>query len=222
MSKTARSDFWGIELFFDHRSNRSQGWESVPTFLQLNTMKTILTMTFSLAFSVAGFAAEPNKVAKEDCKKCDVAKAECAKECAAADTAYVVKGMTCGGCSNKVKAALAKMEGVKVNGVCYKSGHVAVNFDSAKTCPKQVLAAIDSTGFKVTGQQVSYKVTGMTCAGCSGAVQKVLAGTEGVTEVKSVCHKSGHAVVVIDPAKTCATNVAAAIDKTKFKVAKEG
>lgn len=184
-------------------------------------MKTILTVTLSLAFSVAGFAEETKKVSKEDRKESEAAKTECAKECSATETAYVVKGMSCGSCSDKIKTSLAKMEGVKVNSVCHKSGHVAVNFDSAKTCPTKVIAAIDSSGFKVTGQQVSYKLTGLTCTSCSSEVEKVLAKTEGVTKVKGVCHKSGNAVVVIDPAKTDSKKVAAAIDQTKYKVAKD-
>ena len=185
-------------------------------------MKTILSLTLSLAFSVAGIAEESKKVAAEHLEKGAAPKAECAKECAATESAYVVEGLKCDACSDKVKAALAKVEGVKVNSVCHKSGHVAVNFDSAETCPTKVIAAIDSTGFKVTGQQVSYKLTGLTCSNCSSAVEQVLAKTEGVTEVKGVCHKSGHAEVVIDPAKTSSAKVAAAIDQTKYKVSKEG
>lgn len=201
-------------------------------------MKAVVTITLSLALSTSGFAqqaAQPavEKPAAAPCPLCELPNRAailagrkcpegCAKLCCTGTEAnYVVKDMTCANCSGKVKAALAKLEGVQTRAVCHKSGHAVVKYDPAKIKPESVIAAINATGFNVVGEKVRYQVTGMTCAGCSRAVEKVLAEAEGVTKVESVCHQSGQATVVFDPAKTSKDKIAATIDQTKFKVAKE-
>ncbi len=70
---------------------------------------------------------------------------------------------------------------------------------------------------KDAANTVYVAVDGMTCGACSGKVTKALAAIDGVT-VKKVCHKSGSAKVVIDPAKTDQAAVVKAIDTTGFKV----
>lgn len=61
-----------------------------------------------------------------------------------------VDGMTCGGCSSKVKNAIAALDGVSANSVCHKSGKATVTFDPAKTSACKITAAINTTPFKVT------------------------------------------------------------------------
>jgi len=59
-----------------------------------------------------------------------------------------VKNMTCGGCSSKVKNAIAALDGVSGNAVCHKSGKATVTFDPAKTSKDKIVAAINTTPFK--------------------------------------------------------------------------
>ena len=60
-----------------------------------------------------------------------------------------VKDMACGACSAKVGKALTKLDGVKEGAACHKSKHAVVLFDPFKVKPEQIVATINSTGFKV-------------------------------------------------------------------------
>ena len=195
-------------------------------------MKNILTISLFLVGAGFGFADQAKKSApgSPDCKKCDVPSraavvagakkegGECAGACSASSVTYVVTGMTCGGCEGKVADKLAKIEGVEVEKICSKSGHAVVKYDAKKVKPEVLIATINATGYKVTGEQASFKVKGMTCGGCTSKVSDVLAKTEGVTKVEKVCSKGGCAVVVFDPAKTDKEKVAAANNTTPYTV----
>ena len=60
-----------------------------------------------------------------------------------------VKGMACGACSTKVNKALTKVKGVLEGEACHKGKKATVLFDPAKVKAKQVVAAINKTGFTV-------------------------------------------------------------------------
>jgi len=68
--------------------------------------------------------------------------------------------------------------------------------------------------------QAFYKVKGMTCEGCSGAISKSLAALDGVV-VKQVSHDNGTAIVDYDPKKVKKSDIEAAINIKKFKILSE-
>lgn len=79
-------------------------------------------------------------------------KANHAELCAAAKdcnyTRMSIKGMTCGGCENTIKAALMNIDGVnKVLGVCYKSGYAAVCANPVEASNEVLLKAVSAKGF---------------------------------------------------------------------------
>ncbi|MCH7690975.1 MAG: heavy-metal-associated domain-containing protein [candidate division Zixibacteria bacterium] len=79
-------------------------------------------------------------------------KANHAELCAAAKdcnyTKMSIKGMTCAGCENSIKAALMNLDGVnKVLGVCYKSGYAAVCANPDKASSEVLLKAVSARGF---------------------------------------------------------------------------
>ena len=187
-------------------------------------MKLIYTLTSLSLLSLSSLAS-----AAEDCKTCDPTLAktgECSDgTCNTSETAentakYIVTGMTCESCSNKVKTTLAAVEGVTVKSACHKSGNVVVNYDQDKTDKSKVQTALASTGFTVTGEKLDIPVLGMTCGTCAKKVTAALTSLEGCT-VGSVCHKSGHTTVTIDPAKTSEAKVIETINATGFKATKE-
>ncbi len=192
-----------------------------------NYMKLLNTLT---ALSILGLTSFSN--AAETCRKtCDKGAKKvsaCAGKCSsetcdleAADmTTFIVTGMTCSDCSGKLKTSLGAIEGVTVKKVCHKSGHVMVKYDEAKTDKSKVITAIAATGFKVAGEKLNIPVSGMTCGDCSDKVAKALTSLEGCSGI-GVCHKSGHASVVIDTAKTSEAKVMEVINATGFKVTKE-
>jgi copper ion binding protein len=190
-------------------------------------MKLLNTLT---ALSILGLTSFANaaETASKTCDKGAKKATACASECSkydcdmelASTKTFIVTGMTCSSCSDKVKTTLAAVEGVSVKKVCHKSGKVMVNFDGAKTDQSKVMTAISSTGFKVAGEQLSIPVSGMTCGGSSKKLATALTSLDGCSGV-GVCHKSGHASVVIDTAKTSEAKVMEAINATGFKVTKE-
>ncbi|MFQ5963208.1 MAG: heavy-metal-associated domain-containing protein [Candidatus Scalinduaceae bacterium] len=58
-----------------------------------------------------------------------------------------VKGMTCGGCANKVKGALANCEGVKNAQVNHKDGKAVVEVEKGKTNKEKLIEAVEKVGF---------------------------------------------------------------------------
>jgi len=179
--------------------------------------------SLTLILTSAGLLSLSGIVSAE-CSKCDkrskvaCEKIECKSDKASGPSAYfIVKGMTCGGCSGKVKEALAKIKGVKVQKVCHKSGCAVVNFDASKTNKAAIATAIKGTGFKVAGEKIKLNVTGMTCGGCEKTVSKAINAVEGCT-VEKVCRKSGCVEILVTSGTDHAT-VEAAIKKTGFKIA---
>lgn len=129
---------------------------------------------------------------------------------------YVVKGMTCGGCSGAITKSLAKVEGVTVQKVCHKSGCAVVDYDPAKVKSADVQAAITTGKFAITAERFIVPVSGMTCTKCSGKITKALNAIDGVT-VKSVNHESGKAIVDVDTSKSNRAEVVKVITASGFK-----
>jgi copper chaperone CopZ len=195
-----------------------------------------LTLVFALApFAYPGEKPEAAPV-KKDCPLCKFpgraalfagpaksCPADCAKLCCTGtEVTYLVEGLVGDRCSANVTTALTSIDGVKVEALSHQDGQAVVKYDPAKVKPAQLVATIVASGYKVTGEQVSFKVTGLTDESSAGVMEKALVATEGVRRIETVCHKSGVAIVVFDPAQTSRDKIAAAINSTKFKVAKDG
>jgi copper chaperone len=60
---------------------------------------------------------------------------------------FKVDGMTCGGCTEKVVAALQGVDGVFAAAVDYQAGTASVAYDPAKVDEAKLLEAINGTGF---------------------------------------------------------------------------
>ena len=142
---------------------------------------------------------------------------EAAKKASLTKVEYKITGMTCGGCSGKVNTALTQVKGVEIETVCHESNKAVVKYNRKQVKDKDVIAAINNTGFTVEAEIIEVKVDGMTCAGCSTKVSSALTKVDGVKEQK-VCHVSKHAVVEFDPKKVSSDKVIAAINQTGFKV----
>lgn len=61
-----------------------------------------------------------------------------------------VKGMTCGGCVSRVKAACLKLDGVTDAKVSLADGIAEVIYASNKLSPNDLVAAIEKTGFSAS------------------------------------------------------------------------
>ena len=58
-----------------------------------------------------------------------------------------VTGMTCGGCENAVKRALAKLPGVAAVSASHQEQRVTVSYDAAQVTPEAIAAKINALGY---------------------------------------------------------------------------
>ncbi|QLF92518.1 heavy-metal-associated domain-containing protein [Pseudomonas sp. ABC1] len=61
---------------------------------------------------------------------------------------FEVQGMSCGGCSGKVKRALEALEGVSSTEVVLESGAVTVEYEAPAT-PESFRSTVEELGFDV-------------------------------------------------------------------------
>jgi copper ion binding protein len=59
-----------------------------------------------------------------------------------------VEGMTCDSCAKKIEAAISKIEGVVSVEACHESAKVDVVYEKGKVTEKDIMAAIDESGYK--------------------------------------------------------------------------
>jgi len=64
-----------------------------------------------------------------------------------ADVAISVKGMTCGGCANKVQTALMTINGVLSATVTHDPGKAVIHYDAALVTTAELVAAITAQGY---------------------------------------------------------------------------
>jgi copper chaperone CopZ len=60
-----------------------------------------------------------------------------------------VTGMTCGGCENAVRRALARVNGVQEVTASHASNMVAVTFDASAVTPTVIRQTIEALGYQV-------------------------------------------------------------------------
>ena len=56
-------------------------------------------------------------------------------------------------------------------------------------------------------QTLSFDVTGMTCGGCTGSVQRTLSKLGGISHAEVTLHPGVATVVVVDPARVTPSQV---------------
>lgn len=66
---------------------------------------------------------------------------------------FDIEGMTCTGCEEHIKNAVAQLMGFISAEANHETGKATVKFDKSKTTLEQVVAAINETGYTVTKQE---------------------------------------------------------------------
>ncbi len=66
-----------------------------------------------------------------------------------------ISGMTCTGCEEHIKHAVAQLPGYIEATANYEKSNATVKFDKSKSTIDDVLAAIDETGYKVTDYKIA-------------------------------------------------------------------
>ncbi|MDE2365761.1 MAG: copper ion binding protein, partial [Betaproteobacteria bacterium] len=103
-----------------------------------------------------------------------------------------IEGMTCTACAARIEKTLNKLPGVRA-AVNFASEKARVEFDAAAIRPEDLVRSIEKTGFHVIPQSVRLQISGMTCAACSGRIEKALNSLPGVTATVNLATEVAHA-----------------------------
>ncbi len=95
---------------------------------------------------------------------------------------FPVTGMTCNACAARLEKALSRQDGIKVAHVNFALERADIDFDPSSTDGPSIAQAVQNAGFGVADRSFSFGVEGMTCAACSGRLEKALKAVPGVTE----------------------------------------
>ncbi len=136
---------------------------------------------------------------------------------------FGITGMSCKGCSGKVERALNEVSGVISADVSLENAKADVRFDPAVISKDAVLTIVSDKGYQVDSapkipveeptidlnatETIKMDIAGMTCASCSGRVEKALAGAAGVAS-SSVNLVLENASINFDPSVTDAATIA--------------
>lgn len=89
-----------------------------------------------------------------------------------------LSGMSCANCAGRITTALNKLEGVEAT-VNFALEQAAIDLASPDRLPA-VLESIKAQGYDYGSETILFQITGMTCAGCSARLNKMLAVLPGV------------------------------------------
>jgi Cu+-exporting ATPase len=93
-----------------------------------------------------------------------------------------VTGMTCASCVRRVERSLSRKEGVTEASVNFAAEKANVTYEPTTTTPDELIGVIRDAGYDADVREVTFGVTGMTCASCVGRVERALEKVPGVLE----------------------------------------
>ncbi len=93
-----------------------------------------------------------------------------------------IGGMTCAACSTVIEKTLNKKESVVAN-VNLAMEKATIEFDDEVFDLKQIEEVIEKLGYTVEKSKVILEVDGMTCAACSGIIERMVGKLDGVYSV---------------------------------------
>jgi Cu+-exporting ATPase len=121
-------------------------------------------------------------------------------------------GMTCANCATTIERQAKKVQGVGEAAVNLSRETVAISYEPGLTSLPAIIQRIEQAGYTVPTTHLELPITGMTCANCASAIERVLnKKTPGVVE----------AVVNLATEKASVTYVPGAVDKPELIAAIE-
>ncbi len=122
-----------------------------------------------------------------------------------------IEGMTCASCSARLEKVLKQLPGVTDATVNLATETAAVSGD---TDMASVERAVKKAGFSVPTESLKLDIVGMTCATCSGRVEKALNKVPGVLDA-SVNLATEQATVKLAKGTSTASLIAA-VERTGY------
>lgn len=89
-----------------------------------------------------------------------------------------ISGMSCANCASRITTALNKLDGVEAT-VNFALEQAAIELSQDAQLPA-VLDSIKSQGYDYGEETLLFQISGMTCAGCSARLNKMLSALPGV------------------------------------------
>ncbi len=128
-----------------------------------------------------------------------------------------VPSMDCPSCAGKVTTSVDAVDGVTDTDAQVTAGKLVVTFDSARTDPDSIRAAVESAGYEVDdSRRETLSVPEMDCPSCAGKVENALDDVAGVVEYDTQ-PTSGRVVVTTSSASR--EDLVTAIESAGYDVA---
>lgn len=89
-----------------------------------------------------------------------------------------LSGMSCANCASRITTALNKLDGVQAT-VNFALEQAAIDLASPDRLP-EVLESIKAQGYDYGQETLTFQIGGMTCAGCSARLNKMLVALPGI------------------------------------------
>ncbi|KIO47858.1 heavy metal translocating P-type ATPase [Nitrosospira sp. NpAV] len=126
-----------------------------------------------------------------------------------------IEGMTCTACAARIEKNLNKLPGVRAV-VNFANEKARVEFDETATPPEELIRSIEKAGFHVAPQSVQLQISGMTCAACSGRIEKTLNKLPGVTATVNLATEIAHVSLHPGAGATMMNDLIAAVAKAGY------
>ncbi|PWC84895.1 metal ABC transporter ATPase [Azospirillum sp. TSH100] len=128
-----------------------------------------------------------------------------------------VSGMTCASCVRRVEKALGRVPGVTAVSVNLATERARLSFAGPPDA-RAAAQAVEAAGFHAERREFDLSVTGMTCASCSGRVEKALNRLPGVeTATVNLATERAHVVAFAGSLDTA--DLVAAVEKVGYGAA---
>jgi len=128
-----------------------------------------------------------------------------------------VEGMTCASCVAHVEKALKNLSGVTEVKVNLMSSKAVIEYDPDRVKITDMVQAVEDIGYPVATGEISFKVTGMSCAACVSKVEKAIKALPGVVGV-SVNLATESAAVKFYPGTVDKSSVKKAVEALGYSV----
>lgn len=128
--------------------------------------------------------------------------------------AIPITGMTCAACSGRIEKVLNRVEGLEAR-VNLATEKADIAYDPDKISPADIQNKIEKLGYGVKTEKLEMDITGMTCAACSGRIEKVL-GRQGGIASASVNLAAETAVIEYTPGMTSTGEIIGKIEKLGY------
>ena len=139
---------------------------------------------------------------------------------------FKIDGMSCAACALKIEKNLNKLPGVKQANINLALEKATVEYDAQLVNEEKLTEAVKKLGYSATlepretSNKVTLKISGMTCAACSGKIEKKLAKLPGVSQA-AVNLATEKATVVYDYAQVKVSDLIKTVEAMGYGAVRE-